>query len=103
MPGSDFGPLVPHLDKAAHFVLYAILGSALAWVRLQREPPPPHGLLIVLGILYGLSDEIHQMYVPGRSPDVADLVADALGVMTGYGLFLRWRGRAQAGNPGESR
>lgn len=103
MPGSDIGPMVPHLDKVAHFGLYAILGSALAWVRLERASPLPHVLLIVLGILYGLSDEIHQAYVPGRSPDIADLVADALGVIVGYGLFLRWRGRAQGGNPGESK
>lgn len=101
VPGSDVGPTVPHLDKVAHFGLYAVLGGTLGWVRVRRMPRLPHLLLLALGLLYALSDEFHQAFVPGRDPDALDLVADALGVLMGYGLFLRWWGRAQGENPEE--
>lgn len=101
--GSSFGPSVRHLDKVAHFGLYMVLGAALARVRLIRVPQLPHALLIALGVLYGVSDEFHQSFVPGRTPDVRDWVADALGVLVGYGLFLRWRRQAQGGDPEELR
>lgn len=103
VPGSDLGPMVPHLDKVAHLALYAVLGGTLGWVRMNRVPRLSHALLVALGLLYALSDEAHQAFVPGRTPDGIDLVADALGVVMGYGLFLRWRGRAQGDNPGESK
>ena len=37
----------------------------------------------VLATLYGVSDEIHQMFVPPRTPDWLDVCADAFGAMTG--------------------
>ncbi|MCK4613219.1 MAG: VanZ family protein, partial [Thermoplasmata archaeon] len=42
----------------------------------------------ILGSLYGVSDEIHQHFVPRRSSDVLDLVADFLGVLIGIGIML---------------
>jgi VanZ family protein len=44
-------------------------------------------LAVLLGILYGASDEVHQLFVPNRSSDVVDLLADTLGVMAGAGLW----------------
>jgi len=102
VPGSDFGLSIRHVDKLAHFGLYTVLGIALGRVRLG-VPQLPHALLIALGFLYGLSDEFHQAFVPGRTPDVRDWLADALGVVVGYCLALRWRRQAQGGDPEESR
>ena len=53
----------------------------------------------VLGVLYGATDEIHQMYVPGRSPDVLDWFADAAGVAAACFLYTRWRCAARAARP----
>jgi VanZ family protein len=36
-----------------------------------------------LATLYGVSDEIHQMFVPPRTPDWRDICADAFGALTG--------------------
>jgi len=36
-------------------------------------------LAFAIAFLYGVSDEIHQYFVPGRHPDVLDVVADASG------------------------
>jgi len=44
--------------------------------------------LLIAGALYGITDEWHQMYVPGRTPDLADWIADVVGVLLGYGVTL---------------
>jgi VanZ family protein len=44
--------------------------------------------LIGLGALYGLTDEFHQIFVRGRSPDWADWGADVVGVLLGYFLVI---------------
>jgi len=44
---------------------------------------------IILGVLYGLTDEIHQYFVPGRTSSLADLGADALGILLGVWIFNR--------------
>ena len=42
------------------------------WAPVFWPRPVAHAVLLVLGALYGITDEWHQMYVPGRMPDVAD-------------------------------
>lgn len=81
------------LDKVAHFGAYAVLGAllahgALAWgLRL--------GWPLVLGLAYAASDEFHQSFVPGRHSDVADWLADALGVAAGCLFMYRRRALRQ--------
>ncbi len=38
---------------------------------------------VLLSVLYGAFDEVHQSFTPGRSPDVRDLFADGLGAALG--------------------
>jgi VanZ family protein len=91
-------PEVRASDKLAHFGAYAVLGL------LAARGATAHGLApvvpVVLGVLYGASDELHQHFVPGRSPEIADWVADSLGVLAGVLLFRfvleRRAGRAPA-------
>ncbi len=80
---------IPYGDKLGHFLLYGVLGALLAFGRLRS--PVPHLLLLAVGALYGVTDEMHQAFVPGRSPDVADWVADLVGLVTGYALILAVR------------
>ena len=83
-PGAPPGGLS---DKAAHFAAYAALGAALiralAGGRSAAMTPRRVLLAIALATLYGLSDEIHQSFVPERTPDVMDLTADAVGAAAG--------------------
>jgi VanZ family protein len=85
-------PTMPYLfagsDKVVHAGLYAVLGMALGFGRVRSAAPPPHLLLIFVGALYGVTDELHQMFVRGRSPDWADWVADLVGVVIGYFLIV---------------
>lgn len=88
------GPQVPGFDKAAHFGAYALLGWLLVWAADRSRLPLAVGVL--LGVLYGATDEIHQMYVPGRSPDVMDWFADAAGVAAATFVYTRRRARRAA-------
>jgi VanZ family protein len=97
-------------DKAAHLLEYGILGFLAARALLLSRPRGslPGAILLgtVLAVLFGASDEIHQIFVPGRTAEWADLVADLLGALAGAGLlgFLRRRprGGATATSPGSS-
>ena len=88
------GPDVPGIDKVAHFGAYALLGWLAVWAADRSALPLAVGA--VLGVLYGATDEVHQMYVPGRSPDVRDWVADAAGVIAAYFVYTRLRARRSA-------
>lgn len=85
------------LDKVAHFGAFAVLGvflahGAITWGLSIAWP-------LVLGLVYAASDEIHQSFVPGRHSDVADWLADALGVAAGCLFMYRlraWRARDAA-------
>ena len=75
-------------DKLVHAGLYAVLGMALGFGRVRSPMPPPHLVLILVGALYGATDEFHQTFVRGRSPDWADWLADVVGVASGYFLIV---------------
>lgn len=78
-------PWFPGQDKVAHVVLYAPLGAALGWA-LGAER---WRLTLLLGVLYGVSDEWHQTLVPGRQASAGDVLADAIGVALGVLVLLR--------------
>lgn len=83
------GPIRPppiH-DKLVHFIEYGILGLLLAhacfrtWPR--HHPLRTATLAVVATVLWGWLDEIHQAFVPGRSAEALDLVADSAGAIAG--------------------
>lgn len=71
---------------------YATLGIFLAWawypVLVERGLFPFASRIFSLGFLYGVSDELHQSFIPGRFPSIADLFLDLLGLCLGLSLFL---------------
>lgn len=76
--------------KAAHVILYAILTYLLYNVfyvndfRLYK----PFFLAILFSVLYAISDEIHQTFIPGRKGLAADVIIDSYGVIIGGLLTL---------------
>ena len=72
-------------DKLLHAIEYAALGALLVpALRLAGLSwAPALVLAVVLASLYGATDEFHQSFVPGRSADVLDWVADTLGAALG--------------------
>ena len=79
------------LDKVAHFGAYFVLGLLLAHGATRFSYPAV--VAIVLGALYGASDEWHQSMVPGRAAEAGDWVADTLGTIAGVALFIYLRRR----------
>ena len=91
------GPGLPGFDKAAHFAAYALLAWLLAFATERSRLPV--AVAVVLALLYGAADEVHQAFVPGRSPDVLDWFADAAGVAAATFVYVRRRAAAGAGAP----
>jgi VanZ family protein len=81
-------------DKLAHTLLYAGLGWLLARAASGGgvRPPSAFTVFVVVGFAaaYGLSDEIHQMFVPLRHFDPRDLAADVVGAGAGAGAWWLW-------------
>lgn len=85
-------PFVSHFsDKVLHAVEYAVLGALCyralrgsdSW-RLQAIPAA-----ILLASLYGLSDEVHQAFVPFRDSNWLDWLADTVGAALGVTAMHR--------------
>jgi VanZ family protein len=62
-----------------------ILGVLVANCLLNTNVPKPRLFLLALliCILYAISDEIHQMFIPGRSGQVSDVLIDSTGGLVG--------------------
>jgi VanZ family protein len=83
LPGQDL-PEMPFLngDKLVHLLEFGLLGMLL--FRAFRFPPisqSPFRMALAVGIPFAASDEIHQLFTPGRSCDVLDFLVDIIGIM----------------------
>lgn len=79
---------IPHVDKIAHFMVYGLLGTLVC--RTQRLDARGAAGALVIASLYGVSDELHQSFVPGRTLQLADWIADTCGAALAIGLYWRW-------------
>jgi VanZ family protein len=86
-------PYPDHLLHAAEFFGLAILVARALNGGLQQPIPPRTMLLAFLFcVLYAVSDEIHQMFVPHRYADLGDVLSDAVGAAIGLvGLHFMQR------------
>ncbi|MBI5150924.1 MAG: VanZ family protein [Candidatus Omnitrophica bacterium] len=85
-----------NIDKVCHILEYAVLGFLLARAFHVQYPAWSAGktwrLVALCAFLYGISDEYHQSFVPGRESAVFDAVADTVGGFLGaylYSVFLK--------------
>ncbi len=98
IPTDDFPRVLMTVgDKVKHFAAYFILGGYLTIAfSVQERFPLLRKYFIIAAILaatvYGLIDEIHQAFIPGRFYELLDWVADILGASVGsliVGLSLK--------------
>ena len=98
------GILGTYTGEIFHALEYLLLGAfvfrgLLAWHRqVVGSKEPPARLLVIavtavaISVVYALSDEFHQSFVPGRVSEAKDLMVDALGSgigAMGYALMRR--------------
>lgn len=89
------------MDKVLHFVAYALLGAlflrAFKTSRIKNNVKLMLILSVLLSSLYGISDEIHQYFVPYRDADLMDVLADMLGGIMGVYIYQAVAGKISAG------
>ncbi|MBM4165544.1 MAG: VanZ family protein [Ignavibacteria bacterium] len=93
IPGIKFPFQFFSFDKLLHFGVFFVLGMLSARAFLFQEwntTLKKYALLfaVLYVMLYGASDEIHQMFVPGRSPELYDFLADTLGGILAAGIVI---------------
>ncbi len=90
-------PLFPYDDKVMHFLAYGLL-SILALRDLQEEKPfwstsKIRLIAVLFSSLYGLSDEVHQSFVPERFASIGDFIADCFGSIVGGISYQKFSNR----------
>lgn len=80
------------IRKGAHFFAYMVLGFLMYHsVRLFSERKPIENVLfaLILSVIYAMTDEWHQTFIPGRSGELRDVLIDSVGSLTGI-LIYYW-------------
>lgn len=88
LPSGSAPDMIKVGDKFKHFSAYGLLAFLLSLtIHFQEkyEKIKQHNFLFTIGIiaLYGFIDELHQAFIPGRSSEVLDWIADVLGAIFG--------------------
>ena len=89
-PDSDWLGLL--FSSGAHLFFYGVLALLLNWA--LSNGGRGLALAFALALLYGISDEFHQSFVPGRVPDALDLACDGLGAALALAAWWGLRRRA---------
>lgn len=76
--------------KLAHFSIYAVVGFLLMALvsTYSIEKNNGIGISLIIGIIYAISDEIHQYFVPGRAAKITDVMIDTMGVIVGILILI---------------
>lgn len=105
-PAPAMPPLFTVSDKLLHLAAYAVMGALFYRAFRFQWPRAAPGALFwaaaAATALYGMSDELHQYFVPFRSADPLDWAADAAGGILGAGALRVWQAiaaRHAAGAP----
>lgn len=89
------------IRKIAHFIEYLILGILVYNMMIYYDRK--YYLAIMVCLLYAISDEVHQAFVPGRSYQVHDMLIDSFGSLTGImllNMFMKFKKNKKIQNKG---
>ena len=93
-PSPEQIPTFPFVDKVLHFAAFGIMGilfyRAYHTLRIGENRRLLTLLSVISATLYGISDEIHQSFVPFRSAEITDVIADFFGSVCGVWLYHLW-------------
>lgn len=83
------------IRKLAHFTEYLILGFLTINMLNKNDISKKYLLSILICIIYAISDELHQSFVPGRSCQLVDVTIDFIGALTGIFIYKQTRNSNQ--------
>ena len=87
--------LFPHCDKVYHILEYTVFGflmlRALFYSKEGFKGIDLRFLAILLCLAYGITDEIHQHFIPQRTMELMDIISDGIGAYLGQ-LFFKIKG-----------
>ena len=99
-PSPEKLPSFAFMDKLLHFMAYGVLGILFYRAYETLKCMHRHQLVMLFSLvsatLYGISDEVHQYFVPYRYADFFDVIADLLGAACGTYLYHLWFHRKQS-------
>jgi VanZ family protein len=92
---------IPDLDKLIHATLYGVEGflvyRAIRWKGSPRFAWNRVLRVACLMAVWGALDEVHQIWIPGRSAEVADALTDTVAGFAGAAAASLWSGIGRAG------
>ncbi len=109
LPGGVMSFLMHYIRKVAHFMVYFMLGifaflGVREWIRstekpIPKEPSPKErgsmlrriqsiGIPWLIAVIYAITDEFHQSFVPGRACQFRDVCIDSAGAACG--IMIIW-------------
>jgi VanZ family protein len=90
-PSSDAMAFNHIIRKCAHFFAYLVLGMVVLFAMRKMGISGTKGILLTLAVcvVYAISDEWHQGFIPGRTPKRLDILIDSCGSLLGTILYSR--------------
>lgn len=92
LPGTTLPQQLVLSDFTLHIIEYLPLGflmaRAMQHTKASSSKKAMFLLCCILAIVYAISDEIHQLFVPGRQASPFDLIADSIGAFIGVKFIL---------------
>lgn len=94
MPEQEKEEVVDRIEsvvrKIAHYSIYTLVGILLMSLMSTYKIKELDRIAVslIVGVIYASTDEIHQAFVPGRGPLVADVILDSMGVLTGIFIVM---------------
>ena len=94
---------IPNFDKLVHFTLYGV-EAFLVYSAVRWPGRPGFSLVRMLAIVglmavWGVADETHQFWIPGRSMEAGDVAGDIIGATAGACIASVVSGRRRAESP----
>lgn len=80
----------PVIRKVAHYSIYTLGGILIINCIYTFISTEKRAIVYsaIIGVIYAVSDEIHQLFIANRSGKIADVVIDSLGILTGIAIYL---------------
>ncbi|QQK80360.1 VanZ family protein [Salicibibacter cibi] len=93
----DFETFHTLIRKAAHVAVYVVFGIfAVHALRVSTTAGRMRRIVLwawLLCVCYAITDEVHQLFIPGRSAEVSDVVLDSIGAIVGISVYVIVRGK----------